>query len=75
MMYSMPFAAAKLTYSLYVSKLHPVLSPGTSVILKPFHQSHATLPGLTQEKSVEELGVEEWGSWEWVSWELGVARA
>ena len=56
MMYAMPFAAAKLTYSLYVSKLQPVLRPGTSVILNPCHQSHATCPGFTHEASATRLG-------------------
>ena len=46
--YSTPFAAAKSMKRTYVSVVQPLGSP---LLSKAFHQSHATLPGLTQEKS------------------------
>ena len=48
MTYSMPFSAAKSMNRSYVF----VLQPPSPWLSKAFHQSHATLPGRTHEKSV-----------------------
>ncbi len=45
--YSTPLLAAKSMKRLYVSVVQPRAAP---LLSKALHQSHATLPGLTQEK-------------------------
>ena len=49
--YSTPALAAKSMNRSYVFVLQPSFAVSVSPLSKQFHQSHATLPGFTHEKS------------------------